>query len=101
MGKNKDILEMYMLYPHKYKKADLVKRHLTPRDDDPAGDSKFEQIMIDQGIKNAKEKYNKLHNLKTGIKDQFADKLKNEFQKITKAKAEKLKSKKNQVMSDF
>ena len=50
MTKNKDILEMYMLYPHKYKKPDLVNRYQTKRKDDPAGDTKFEQLMINQSI---------------------------------------------------
>jgi hypothetical protein len=51
MNKNTDILEMYMLYPHKYKKHDLVNTKLTARGDDPAGDSKFEQVMIQDALK--------------------------------------------------
>jgi hypothetical protein len=57
MNKNADILEMYMLYPHKYKKHDLVNTKLTVRDDDPAGDSKFEQVMIQDALKHGHLKY--------------------------------------------
>lgn len=57
MNKNTDILEMYMLYPHKYKKHDLVNAHLTKRNDDPAGDGKFEQVMIQDAINHGHMKY--------------------------------------------
>jgi len=57
MKKNADILEMYMLYPHKYKKHDLVNTKLTARGDDPAGDSKFEQGMIQDALKHGQLKY--------------------------------------------
>jgi hypothetical protein len=55
MSKNKDCLEMYMLYPHKHQKKDLVNRQYTKRKDDPA--AQHEQMMIENAISGAKNKF--------------------------------------------
>ena len=48
LSKNKDSLEMYMLYPHKHQKKDLVNRQCSKRKDDPA--AHHEQQMIENAI---------------------------------------------------
>ena len=105
MNKHADILEMYMLYPHKYKKHDLVSTNLTSRNDDPAGDSRFEQVMIQDAIKHGQLKYKQkqLNQAKAKVNLQLGRKLHGEFAKIKKEKTpfEKQKDQKKELMSNF